>query len=278
VRFEQAIIGARSTVSRRWPSLPRTMASRKPQPRQPAPPPRDWLDRLNVVATTMLSCGLLIVAGAQWLVSERQAATAEALRRLEFARSAPRFTVEPSNTSLVLKSGDDARAVILPRTIAVTPVSGVTAVALLDSEVELAVYPRHPTGEMCTVRVRGLYLDERRNLNLFNVVEADFRRLIPALDAEGLTSSISGYNISISFTDLFGKVQRRSYRVGGNDPMETDQTPFDELILYSGAWANGDGFYFDSLSDPAIHCPALAKQLKAAVGAVGGGPGAELPS
>lgn len=176
--------------------------------------------------------------------------------------------------SLVLKSGGNARQVVLPKSITVTPISGVTAVALLDSEVELAVWAP-PAGRTCTIHLRGLYLDERRQLNLVDIVETDFRKLIPALDAQGVSSMVLGYNIYITFTDLFGQSQRKAFDVGGNDPMEMDQTPFDALILYSGLWSGGDGFYFDELSDPAKHCPALAKQLKAAVAVVGGGPGTE---
>jgi hypothetical protein len=218
----------------------------------------------------VLTLGLLVTAVAQWRASEKQAQSAEALQRLEYARSAPRFAFHPSE-STPFSTPSKPGVIELPRVIQVTPIQGVASVVGLEMQLNLVASERGEA-QFCRVFVRGLYEAVGRNLEMKRDVSKDFERLLGEFDRRNIDAIVPTYTAMVVYTDMMGQFSIRNIEIGRSDPVEVDPTPPDKAILYSGAWTGGSGFYFNEPGLPDTSCPRLAKKLTAAALATGGKP------
>lgn len=125
---------------------------------------------------------------------------------------------------------------------------------------------------ICRVFVRGLYEFGDEGSVLSEGSRSDFNALVKQLVFRGFEVHTPSYNVSISYTDIFGKLRRTHYQIEPNSAFEIDETRPTSLILYSRRWTLGSGYYFDEPGTAAQNCPKIAKKLEAAITAAGGRP------
>lgn len=229
-----------------------------------------WIDGVAPYATLLLTIGLFATAVAQWRAADRQAATAEALQRLEYARSAARFAF--SSTGVIPFGPASApRLIEVPGEIYVKPLGGVGSILSLDAEA-LLVLSEVGSSSICRAFVRGLYELEGQDLVLREDSREDFKALVERLAESGFELGVPSYNVMITYTDVFGDFRIKSYHVDPSGAAEIEATRPSSLIMYSRRWSSGAGYYFDEPGTPQRNCPKIAHRLEAALAAAGGHP------
>jgi len=220
---------------------------------------------LNTYLTSILAIGMLVVAVAQWRVSEKQVEVSDALAQLEFAKSDAHFDIKRSSALLKLGPTADPSALAIPTTISVVPVAGVKSIFTMDGPVSMTI--RNTKGDVvCDMEVRGLYTEENEGvLSLLDPAIADFRNFLLALRKNGLDADYGNTRVLIRYFDLFGKIRIKQF----DGRLEINGPGANTAVLYSGAWSNGHGFYFDD-GDLVRSCPEVATQLTKVVEETGG--------
>lgn len=249
-------------------NLPYSFWRRARRRRAIAQPAMNTSQRLNAFLTTIISIGMLAMAFAQWRVSEKQTEISDALAQLEFAKSSATFHIKPSRAEISLGTEADPTSLTLPKSITVEGGTGVKAIGAIDGPISAMVVDKSGT-PVCDVEIRGFYLENAEHtLSLLDPSAADFRAFLAALRREGLDISYASPQVLVRYVDLFGTTKYKEFR----GDMEIEGTPHGTAILYSGAWSNGEGYYFDE-GEPERSCRKAAKQLRAVIAATGGKPG-----
>jgi hypothetical protein len=232
-----------------------------------------WADYLNTFLTTFISAGMLAMAFAQWRATEKQADIADTLARLEIAKSEAKFEITGSKSLVDLGPGISNHALSLPKSISVRAITGVKSIDLLDGQAFLRIYDNHHS-YVCDVEARGIYIEnEAAILTEFDEPIQSLRVFLHTLLKQGLTFDGQPL-VLVRYHDLFGTEVWKQYRANDGFELSKDwmASVTDPAVLYSGAWSNGQGFYFDQLPKS---CGPIAKELEAAAKATGGGSGAE---
>lgn len=231
---------------------------------------RPWIDRIGPYLTLLFTVGLFATAVGQWRAADRQAATAEALQRLEYARSSARFAFNSAG-SRPFGPRSSPRLIELPYEIGVKPVGGVDAILGLNSEVLLVLSEARSNG-ICRVLVRGLYDFHEGSLVLGAASSAGLNKLVEQFVAQGLEIGAPNYNVLVTYTDVFSQFRLKNFQIDKGGAIEIEGTRPTSLILYSGRWSSGSGYYFDEPGTPERNCPRFAKKIEAAITAAGGRP------
>ncbi|PZU07391.1 MAG: hypothetical protein DI606_16645 [Sphingobium sp.] len=234
---------------------------------------QSWATGLNAFLTTVVAVSTFFVGVAQWRTSERQTEIADALAQLEFAKSEAKFKIEASKDLTPFKTGLTDRQLLLPTSVAITPLEGARELQLIDVPVTIAL--ADPLGDMaCTIEVRGLYLEDADNVaKLWEPSTKYLPQLLMHLEAHGLYVFDRKPVARLTFVDLLGRPGVKRYQLSGEEFIGPDESG---MPLYSGAWSKGEGFYTDD-GMPEKFCPSAANLIKAALKEAGGKAGEESP-
>jgi hypothetical protein len=213
------------------------------------------------------------MAYAQWRATEKQAEIADTLARLEIAKSDAKFDISASKSLVGLGPGIAPNVLSLPKSISVTAISGVKSIDVLDGDAVLSIYDKNQS-YVCDVEVRGLYIENDAGvLTVFDEPTQSLRVFLHALLEQGLTFNGEPQAL-VRYHDLFGTEIWKQYRARNGFELSSDWMAAVKKpeVLYSGAWANGQGFYFDEVPKS---CGNAANDLEAAARATGGKSGVE---
>lgn len=242
----------------------------KPIPAE-KPRRRHLADDLNIFLTTFVAFSTLVVGVAQWRTAERQTEIADALAQLEFAKSEAKFKIEASKDLTSFKTGLTDRQLLLPTTVAITPLEGTRELQLIDVPVTIAL--ADPLGDLaCSIEVRGLYLEDADNVaKLWEPATQYLATLLMHFEAHGLYIFDRKPFARLTYVDLLGRPGIKRYQLSGEEFIGPEESG---MPLYSGAWSNGEGFYTDE-GLPEKFCPDAVDLIKAALKEAGGKPGTE---
>jgi len=232
---------------------------------------RHLADDLNTFLTTFVAFSTLVVGVAQWRTAERQTEIADALAQLEFAKSEAKFKIEASKDLTSFKTGLTDRQLLLPTTVAITPLEGTRELQLIDVPVTIAL--ADPLGDLaCSVEVRGLYLEDADNVaKLWEPATQYLATLLMHFEAHGLYIFDRKPFARLTYVDLLGRPGVKRYQFSGEEFIGPEESG---MPLYSGAWSNGEGFYTDE-GMPEKFCPDAVDLIKTALKEAGGKPGTE---
>lgn len=226
---------------------------------------------LNAFLTALLAFGTFAIGVATWQTTERQADVAEALRDLEFAKSQPKFEVSSSEAVRTFKTGLSDRVVVLPRSITVQIRENAREVKFVDVPVAITLLDSKDE-QVCSVEVRGLYLDEGQGKpELWSEPAKDLEPFLTMLEAWGLNVLASEPYVRVTYIDIFGRTTVTHLHLNGSEFVGAETG----MPIYSGIWSNGHGFFSDE-GDPEKYCPQVSDQLRAAIREAGGKSGPAL--
>jgi hypothetical protein len=229
-----------------------------------------WPEIANAFLTSFVAMAMLMVAYAQWRTSERQADNADSLRALEFAKAEAKFQIEPSKELVTYSTGLTDRRFSLPRSIKITPLSGVTELKLIDIPVTVYLTTASQS-RPCEIEIRGLYLDDDSNVaNLWAASAGNLADFLMQLEAHGLYAVTHDPRARLTYVDLLGNPRVKMFHLNDQEAIGPDPSG---VPVYSGAWSGGQGFYLDETDKPEEFCPDSADLLKSAIREAGGKPG-----
>lgn len=213
------------------------------------------------------------MACAQWRATEKQADIADTLGRLEIAKSQAQFEFSTSKSQIDLGPGIEPGVLPLPKSISIKAANGVRSLDELDGHAYLRVYDKDH-GYICDLEVRGLYIENDAGiLTEFDEPIQSLKVFLHSLLRQGLTFD-GEPQVLVRYHDLFGTEIWKEYRARDGFELSRDwmASVTKPTVLYSGAWSNGEGLYFDEAPKS---CGASSKELEAAAKATGGKSGAE---
>jgi hypothetical protein len=223
---------------------------------------------MNAWLMTFATIGLLSVAVAQLYLVREQAKSAASITRLELAKARPRLRIIPSQSFVNYGGTEPGTYVELPNYFDITMVSGVDTIFTIDSAINVHISD-DDGATFCSIEFRGMFLQDgqRERLDLFPQPVEDFEKLINALGEQGIEFSYPRWHFLVQYFDLYGdlKVDYLDLRLRQEPPVQ------DALILYSGVWSDGTGFYYDE--DPSKWCPNISNKLEGVIQELGGAPG-----
>jgi len=227
-----------------------------------------WLSVINTLLTSIIAVAMLAVTVAQWRTSERQTDISESLKVLEFAKSEAKFHVQPSTEIRRFRAGLSDRQLALPKAVGVTIAEGARELAAIDVPVRLMLTQATRDDAICTLEIRGLYMDNEGNdrVSLWEPAYDDLEPLLATLDAHGFEIIDTEPVARLTYIDLLGRPRVKMYSLSGEEYVGDDTAG---VPLLSGAWSGGSGF-FSKKGYADTYCSESSADLDEAIAAAGG--------
>jgi hypothetical protein len=230
-----------------------------------------FLVTINTLLTSFVSFAALFVAIASYRTSQKQTEIANSLAQLEFAKNDVKFLIMKSEE----KSGFQQNHVLIrhqfPLHITVSPFSGVKDIVNVNGEL-LVFLEDIDTKATCVLAIRGAFSNEEVDrIEFIDNTRLELERLIDNAFYKSLT--VRGFDVvlSVLYTDLYDRMITADLGLDGLR-MEATGVRKNNVVVYSGTWSGGKGFYLDK-SDPDALCPKLAKDIREMIDLTGGYPG-----
>lgn len=229
---------------------------------------------INVYLTAISTVGLLVAAVVQISVSMQQTALMDASTKLQLAQSKPRIELTPSKSEVQVHQSINKENVdvdvSIPSYFTMKIVSGVDEISIVNSAVKMIFFDKNGNNP-CDVQIRGIYVenDKKDVLQVLPPVVSDLSKLLSGFSEKDLTFFRTSVGFVVTYVDLYGNLrieEHNGQRFAGDDEQKG-------LILYSGLWSGGQGFYLDEYSTPELECPELTNEIRNVIESLGGKPG-----